>query len=206
MSKWFNAPCNAVILALALAACDQLAGGNSASAPAPRRDPSALVTKPITDVEEIASAEPGRDRRQWRPLNDASTRQTGAVTTSLANGRSGPLMLAFANGITVAAERQAELKASVSIGGGKPSFAEAMAINPQAKVYVYRVVEEQLSPIAARTGGLCQANHSNFVAVSEFVDKTGDWTLRVAGFRGQEPPGDAEGDPQLCQAYKYSPA
>lgn len=203
MSKWFNAPCKAVILALALGACDQLPGGDSAKTPAAKPDPTALVTRPDTNVDEIASAEPGRDRRQWHAQSPAATRITGSVTTSLSGGRSGPLILAFANGITVTAERDAELRGSVSIGGGKPSFAEAMSGDPSARVYVYRVADEQLSPIAARTGGLCQADHTNFVAVSEFVDKSGGWVLRVASFRGQTAPNSGD-DPLLCQAFQYS--
>lgn len=203
MSKWFNAPCRAAILALALGACDQLTGGNSATTAPARPDPTALVTRPDTNVDEIASAEPGRDRRQWQARTPTTQRVTGSVTTSLANGRSGPLILAFANGITITAERDAELRGSVSIGGGKPSFAEAMGGDSSARVYVYRVADEQLSPIAARAGGLCQTDHTNFVAVSEFVDKSGGWVLRVASFRGQTAPNSGE-DPLLCQAFQYS--
>jgi hypothetical protein len=193
-----------LIAAFALAACDQLAGGNSAKAPAPRRDPTALVTSPNTDVDEIASAEPGRDRRQWRAQGDITTRVTGSVTTSLREGRGGPLILAFANGITITGDRLAELRASTPSGVGQ-SFAELMAVNPNAKVYVYKVIDEQLSPAAARGGGLCQLDRTSHVAVSEFVDQSGDWVLRVAAFRGLTPPGE-QTDPQLCHAFRYAPS
>lgn len=193
-----------LVAALALAACDQLAIGNSADAPAPRPDPTALVTSPNTDVDEIASAEPGRDRRQWRAQGETAQRITGSVTTSLQGGRGGPLILAFANGITLTADRMAELRASTPSGVGQ-SFANLMDANPDAKVYVYKVSDEQLSPAAARAGGLCQKDRTSHVVVTEFVDQSGDWVLRVAAFRGLTPPGEAT-DPQLCQAFRYAPS
>jgi hypothetical protein len=204
MSKWFNARFRALAVAsvLAVFGCDQLTGANVESASDARRNPSAVVTRPDTDVDEVASAEPGRDRRQWRVASANARDFTGTVTTSM-EGRSGPLMLAFANGITVTGESQGDMRGSASVGGGGESFAKQMNVDPSAKVYLYRVIDEQLSPSAARGGGLCGERRSTHVAVSEFVGASGNWVLRVASFGGGVSPGGAE-NPGLCRAFQYS--
>jgi hypothetical protein len=203
MSKSFNAAFSALVLAsvLALGGCDEFFGAKSSSPTAPNV-PSPLVTSPDTDVSETASAEPGRDRRQWRAASTTARALTGNVTTSSA-GRGGPLLLAYATGITITAERDATMKASSPIYPGSESFAEKMNVDRQADVYLYRVVDEQLSPSAAKAGGLCRADRTAHVAVSEFVGKEGNWALRVASFRGGPSPG-TDSDPQLCDIYQYS--
>jgi hypothetical protein len=206
MSKWFNARSRAVVLAsvLAVAACDRLGGKKPEIAPGDRPGASDLITKADTDVDEVASAEPGRDRRQWRARSDLARTLTGSVTTSLDGGRGGPLMLAFESGITVTAERDAEVKGSSTIGAGGQTFASVMNVDPSASVYLYRVTGEQLSPSASH-GGLCQGEKTTHVAVSEFVGRDGNWVLRVASFRGEAAPGpEADGDPGLCSAFQYS--
>lgn len=202
-SKSFNAACSALVLMglLALSGCDEFFG-NRAATPAAPNAPSPLVTSPDTDVEETASAEPGRDRRQWRATSASARSLTGNVTTST-QGRAGPLLLAYANGITITAERDATMKASAPMFPGAASFAETMNVDRQADVYLYRVTDEQLSPSAARSGGLCGTDRTAHVAVSEFVGAEGDWALRIASFRGGHAPG-ADADPQICSNYQYS--
>lgn len=203
MSKWSNARCKALAFAsvLALLGCDQLTGGNGETAQE-ARNPSAVVTRPDMNVDEVASAVPGRDRRQWRVASQSARDFTGTVTTSMET-RNGPLVLAFANGITVRAEGEGDLRGSASIGGGGENLATKMNVDPSARVYLYRVTDEQLSPSATRGGGLCGQRRTTHVAVSEFVGATGDWVLRVASFNGQVTIGGAE-DPGFCQAYLYS--
>jgi hypothetical protein len=207
MSKSFNAAFSALVLAsvlgstLALAGCDEFFGKKSSSPTAPNA-PSPLVTSPDTDVSETASAEPGRDRRQWRADSARAKALTGNVTTST-EGRGGPLLLAYATGITISADREATMKAAAAMFPGAPSFAEKMNVDKQADVYVYRVSDEGLSPSAAKSGGLCGADRTAHVVVSEFVGKEGNWALRIAAFRGQNSPG-TDADPQLCDIYQYS--
>lgn len=203
MSKWFNVRSKALVFAsaLVLCGCDQLQNAVDSKSQE-RSSPTAIITRPDTDVDEVASAEPGRDRRQWRVSSPNARDFTGTVTTSM-EGRMGPLMLAFANGITVRSEKETDLRASSPVVGGAPeTFAARMNMPPSAKVYVYRVVEEQLSPSAAG-GGLCRARRTTHVAVSEFVGASGNWVLRIASFNGQASPGGAD-NPGLCDAFQYS--
>jgi hypothetical protein len=207
MSKSFNAAFSALVLAsvlgsaLALGGCDEFFG-KKPSTPAAPNAPSPLVTSPDTDVAETASAEPGRDRRQWRATSANARTLTGNLTTST-EGRGGPLLLAYATGITITAERDAAMKASSPMFPGAESFAEQMNVDRQADVYLYRVTDEQLSPSAAKAGGLCGADRTAHVAVSEFVGKEGNWALRVASFKGGASPG-MDTDPQICGIYQYS--
>ncbi|MGE3301958.1 MAG: hypothetical protein AB7M12_02465 [Hyphomonadaceae bacterium] len=184
------------------AACDRIPGFKPKAEAGKHVDPTDLITTPDTDVDDVASAEPGRDRRQWRPRTDLARAQTGSVTTSI-ELRGGPLMLAFGNGITVTAERDAELRGAEASGVSGQTFAVLMNLDPSARVFVYRVKDEQLAP-AARAG-LCGDGVTTFVAVSEFVGKDGEWALRVASFKGKTAPG-AGVDPELCGAFQYAAA
>jgi hypothetical protein len=70
-------------------------------------------------------------------------------------------------------------------------------------VFVYRVAEETLARSAV-SGGLCQDARTTFVALSEFVNRQGDWVFTLAAYRGSAPPGAPGGaDPQFCAAYGY---
>jgi hypothetical protein len=202
MSKWFSVRSKALFFAsvLTLCACDQLQNAVDPKSEE-RSSPTAIITRPDTDVDEVASAEPGRDRRQWRTSSSNARDFTGTVTTST-EGRMGPLMLAFANGITVRSEKETDVRASAPIGAGPETFASRMNMPPTGKVYIYRVLEEQLSPSAAG-GGLCRARRTTHVAVSEFVGASGNWVLRIASFNGQASPGGAD-NPGLCDAFQYA--
>ncbi len=208
MSKSFNAAFSALVLAsvlgsvLALGGCDEFFGKKSSSSPSAPNAPSPLVTSPNTDVEETASAEPGRDRRQWRASSANARSLTGNVTTST-EGRGGPLLLAYATGITITADREALMKASSPMFAGAGNFADKMKVDRQADVYVYRVSDEQLSPSAAKAGGLCGADRTQHVVVSEFVGKEGNWALRIAAVKGQISPG-TESEPQMLDSDQYS--
>ena len=202
MSKWSSVRFSLLSIALAvLAACNQH-GGQGDDADAARAGNSGVITRPDTSVDAVASAEPGKDRHQWE-ASDVNTRgKTGNLTASV-EGRGGPLMLAFATGITEEGVRDVRLTASDSIGNGGASFASILRSNPDASVFLYRVDNEDLAPVV-RDGGLCGPERTTYLAVSEYVSSKGEWVFRIAAFKGQVRPGPgAQGAPALCGAYYY---
>jgi hypothetical protein len=167
------------------------------------RGPDGPRTRPDTRVEEVASAEPGKARAQWRAATPRARDVTGNLTASLPDGRGGPLMLAFANGITVRLEQMALVTGGDRIMKGGQTFQSVMDVDPSAGVYVYRAANEKVDATAPM-GGLCGAQRLTFVAVSEFVSASGEWAFKVAPFRGASPPApDATIDPQPCAALAF---
>lgn len=192
-----------VLVAVILAGCD-LSGlpGFKRGGEAAEAEAGALVP-PETDVAEVASAEPGRIRRQWRPADPNARRRTGTLTTSLENIRSGPLVLAFANGITVRLEKVGQASGRERVARAGPAFAEALGAEPGALVMVYRVLSENVDKVAPE-GGLCRTRQTSYVALSEYVNASGDWVFRLGGFLERDEPGPAfEGDPGFCGTFAY---
>jgi hypothetical protein len=203
MSKWFSVRFSLFASALAcLAACNQQ-GGAGGDADRLRGDNSGVVTQADTSVDTVASAEPGKDRHQW-DAGDAGTRaKTGNLTASV-EGRGGPLMLAFATGITEEGERDVRVAASETVGGGARNFAAVLKANPDASVFLYRVTNEDIAAVA-HNGGLCGPDKTSFLAVTEYVSSKGDWVFRVAAFKGAAAPNPgAAADPALCAVYFYA--
>jgi hypothetical protein len=195
--------CVALAVLLALAGCDR-GGVGEAPAGAQRQSRSAPVTAPETGVDVVATAEPGSARSRWKATSDLSRTVTGNLTASLEAGRGGPLVLAFANGQTVRLERIAEHVGADRTGSGGATFAATLGADPNAGVFVYRVAEERIYSTATQ-GGLCQRDSTRFVALSEFVNRNGDWTFVFAAYRGEQAPGpQANRDPQLCGAYGFA--
>lgn len=194
----------AVLLVMAVVAgCDN-AGVGDAPASAQRASRSSPVTTPDTAVDTVATAEPGLSRNRWATNSDLSKTVTGNLTTSLESGRGGPLVMAFANGLTLRLERIAEHVGADRTGSGGATFAATLGADPNAGVYVYRVADERIYATAAQ-GGVCQRDAAKYIALSEFVNRSGDWTFAFAAYRGGVPPGpQAESDPQLCGAYGYA--
>jgi len=163
---------------------------------------SAPVTTPDTRVDEIATGEPGADRRQWRAAGEPALSLLGNLTASVVGGRSGDLVLAFANGVTARLERLADLRGQDRAGPQLGDFARLLGTDPRAGVFVYLLVQENRANIA--TGGLCRTDQPTFAAVSEFVDGSGQWVLRIAAFKGEAQPGPvASAEPSLCGVYHY---
>jgi hypothetical protein len=193
------------ILAVALlsaAACD-----NAPLIEAPKeqrkQDRSAPVTAPEMRVDPVATAEPGFDRTQWRASSELARSLGGNMSASLERGRGGPLVLAFADGITLRLERVGDHQGADRTGLGSSTFASSLSTDPNAGVYVYRVLDEKLAS-SARQGGLCLKEGTTHVAISEFVNRAGEWVLALASFKGQTPPGpQADVDPNLCGAFGY---
>jgi hypothetical protein len=171
------------------------AGGDSRLRTAP-------VTMPDLRVDEIPTGEPGSDRRQWRPSGEPAVSLLGNLTASVVGGRSGDLVLAFANGVTARLERLADLRGQDRAGPQLGDFARVLSTDPRAGVFVYLVVQENRANIAS--GGLCRTDRPTFAALSEFVDASGQWVLRIAAFKGDAQPGPvATTEPSLCAVFNY---
>jgi hypothetical protein len=165
-----------VALALVLGACEAQQAEQQTG---PVIGGGKTITAVDTKVDTIPTSEPGYVQRGWRADNRLANELTGNLSGAhLQNGRGTPLTLAFANGV---------------------------GAHPEAFVYVYRVISENLAPIA-QGRGLCAPRPTTFVAVSEFVDSNNRWTLRVASFGGQSSPSPQGPDPGLCGVFHYAAA
>jgi hypothetical protein len=203
MSKWSSVRCSLVCLAFAvLAACNQQTRRDDDGAGAGANN-SGVITQPDTSVDDVASAEPGKDRHQWTASDGTTRALTGNLTASV-DGRGGPLTLAFATGITEEGERDVRVAASEPVGVGPANFASVLKANPDAGVFLYRVTNEDIASVA-KSGGLCGAERTTFLAAAEYVSMKGEWVFRVAAFKGPNPPGPgAAAEPVLCGAYFYA--
>jgi predicted small lipoprotein YifL len=191
----------ALVLAVSVAACGRN-GDVAAPAADERQDRSAPVTAP-EGVAVVATAEPGATRNRWEAQTELSRAVTGNLTASLQSGRGGPLVLAFANGVTLTLERVADQVGADRTGSGAVTFSGAIGADPNAAVYIYRVTDERIAQSAPR-GGLCESARTTFVALSEFVNRQGNWVFTLAAYRGTTQPGPAAAsDPLPCAAYGY---
>jgi hypothetical protein len=189
----------AALASLTLAACQR--ESNNAQTPTIR---SSTVVSPETRVDNVPQEEPAVARSQWRAVNDAARQVTGNLRVSLATGvRGDPVVFAFANGVTVTAQPISVVAADNRSGVGGQSFAAVMGGDPRVDAYLYRVQSENLTRSAAE-GGLCGADTTRHIAVSEFVDGSGRWVFKVAAFKSEAPPGVAGEDPLLCNAYSFA--
>lgn len=185
------------VVGLALGGCD----GGGADSTLPGERPQTVV-EPETRVDTVPQEEPAVARSQWRASNDDARRVTGNLRVSLQARRGGPLVFAFATGVTVIAQPYSVVPADLRSGVGGQSFAAVLGGDPRVDAYLYRVVSENVSRSAAQ-GGLCGEAVTRYLAVSEFVDGSGRWVFKIAAFSGdaQPPSGD---DPELCNAYSYT--
>jgi hypothetical protein len=184
-------------LALGVGACER--GPSVATVPGER--PQTQV-EAETRVDTVPQEEPAHVRSQWRAANDDARTITGNLRVSLQGRRGGPLVFAFATGITVVAQPYNVVPADSRSGVGGQSFAAVLGGDPRVETYLYRVNSENVSTSASR-GGLCGEAVTTHLAVSEFVDGSGRWVFKVAAFRGDARP-PSSSDPQLCNAYSYT--
>ncbi|MGQ0531121.1 MAG: hypothetical protein ACT4OF_00330 [Caulobacteraceae bacterium] len=185
------------VFGLALAGCDRNGSGSTVPGERPQ-----TVVEPETRVDTVPQEEPAVARSQWRAANEDARTITGNLRVSLQGRRGGPLVFAFATGITVVAQPYNVVPADSRSGVGGQSFAAVLGGDPRVDVYLYRVVSENVTNSAAR-GGLCGEAVTRHLAVSEFVDGSGRWVFKIAAFSGDaRPPSSA--DPQLCNAYSYT--
>ncbi|GIK48967.1 MAG: hypothetical protein BroJett013_16640 [Alphaproteobacteria bacterium] len=159
------------------------------------------VVEPETRVDAVPQEEPAVARSQWRASTEQARSVTGNLRVSLEGRRGGPVVFAFANGITVRAQPYNVVPADQRSGSGGQSFAAVLGGDPRVEAYLYRVLDENLIP--GRQTGLCGEATARHLAVSEFVDSSGRWVFKIAAFRGEaQPPSSA--DPELCAAYAYT--
>jgi hypothetical protein len=185
------------VLGLCVSGCDRDRGDNTVPGERPN-----TVVEPETRVDTVPQEEPAIARSQWRGANEDARTITGNLRVSLQGRRGGPLVFAFATGITVVAQPYNVVPADSRSGVGGQSFAAVLGGDPRVDAYLYRVVSENVTNSAAR-GGLCGEAVTRHLAVSEFVDGSGHWVFKIAAFGGEaQPPSSA--DPQLCNAYSYT--
>jgi len=191
----------AAVAAFALVAgCDRV-GESSVPRADEQRDSTAPVTSP-EGVSIVATAEPGAARNRWKAQTELTRTVAGNMTASMDGGRGGALILAFANGITMRLERIADQVGADRTGSDNVTFSSTLGADPNAAVFVYRVAEETVARSAA-SGGLCREARTTHVALSEFVNRQGDWVFTLAAYRGANPPGQGGADPLFCAAYGY---
>lgn len=185
------------VFGLALAACSR----ESDTSQTPGVRPTTVV-EPETRVDTVPQEEPAVARQQWRAANDQARAVAGNLRVSLEGTRGGPLVFAFANGITIRAQPYGVTPADARSGVGGQSFAAVLGGDPRVDVYLYRVLDERVTRSAPR-GGLCGDALTRTLAVSEFVDGSGHWVFKIASFRGETTPPSNE-DPVLCGSYAYT--
>jgi hypothetical protein len=206
MSKWcsvrFKRVSQGLIAIIALSGALAGCGQNGASDSNSQTQASTIVT-PEMRVDAVPQEEPAVARSQWRAVNDSARNITGNLHVSLEALRGGPVIFAFATGVTVRGQPIADVPADQRSGVGGQSFAAVLGGDPRVDAHLYRVLEEQVAH-SAPSGGLCGATPAKFLAVSEFVDSSSHWVFRVAAFKGDRPPGASGDDPQLCGAYAFA--
>jgi len=183
---------------LALGACSR----NADDTKLPGERPSTVV-EAETRVDAVPHEEPAVARSQWRAVSDQARSVTGNLRVSLEGRRGGPVIFAFANGVTIRAQPYNVVPADSRSGSGGQSFAAVLAGDPRVDAHLYRVISENLTPGRQAQGGLCGEATTRHMAVSEFVDSSGRWVFKIAAFRGEaQPPTSA--DPELCGAFAYT--
>ena len=116
--------------------------------------------------------------------------------------KSPALFVALTYGVTVTAQPYAVEPADSRSGVGGQSFAAVMGGDPRVDAWLYRVLDEGVTPSAAQ-GGLCGGERTRHMAVSEFVDGSGRWVFKIAAFRGESEPPNGR-DLTACGAYAYT--
>ena len=194
---WRAAAAALLVVALSAGACSRQNAGTQS--PTTR---SSTVVEPETRVDAVPQEEPAVARTQWRAANEQARTVAGNLRVSLQRVRGGPVVFAFANGITVYAQPYNVVPADSRSGVGGQSFAALMGGDPRVEAHLYRVLDETVSASAAR-GGLCGTERTRFLAVSEFVDASGRWVFKIASFRGDAAP-PSSSDPLYCSPFAYT--
>jgi hypothetical protein len=184
-------------LALGVSGCNRNGGDSNLPGERPQTQVDAE-----TRVDTVPQEEPAIARSQWRATNDDARAVTGNLRVSLQGRRGGPLVFAFATGVTVVGQPYNVVPADSRSGVGGQSFAAILGGDPRVETYLYRVEAENVTPSAPR-GGLCGEAVTRYLAVSEFVDASGRWVFKIAAFSGDAQP-PSSSDPQLCNAFAYS--
>jgi hypothetical protein len=188
----------AAIAAFGLVAAGCQRENEAEQAPTVRR--STVVEPETRGVDVVPQEEPAVARQQWRASSDTARTVSGNLRVSLLGPRGGPVVFAFANGVTIQAQPYAVVPANSRSGVGGQSYAAVLGGDPRVNAWLFRVQGENVTSSAAQ-GGLCGAERTRYLAVSEFVDASGRWVFRIAAFRGEGQPGQ---EPTLCNAYAFT--
>jgi hypothetical protein len=181
---------------LALGGCQR--EGETEQAPNVRR--STIVEPETRNVDVVPQEEPAVARQQWRASSESARTVSGNLRVSLVGPRGGPVVFAFANGITIQAQPYAVVPANSRSGVGGQSYAAVIGGDPRVNAWLFRVQAENVATSAVQ-GGLCTTDRTRFLAVSEFVDAGGRWVFKIAAFSGEGEPGER---PTLCNAYAFT--
>jgi hypothetical protein len=204
MSKSFSAACKRGRPGLALATLILLAAAGCSrqnEAPGAAARASTVVT-PEMRVDAVPEEEPAVARSLWRAANEGARTVTGNLRVSLLGSRGGPVVFAFATGVTVRAQPVQVAPAADRSGVAGRSFAEILGGDARVLAHHYRVLDETVAATAP-SGGLCGRERSTNMVVSEYVDDRGRWVFKIASFRGDGPPGVTGVDPQFCATYAF---
>jgi hypothetical protein len=158
---------------------------------------ASTVVVPETRVDAVPHEEPAVARAQWRAVGDTARAVTGNLRVSIERTRGGPLIFAFATGITVRAQPYGVVSADSRAPSGQ-SYAALLGGDPRVETHLYRVLDENVTSSAPQ-GGLCGAVRTRVLAVSEFVDSSGRWVFKVASFRNE-----GGEDMVFCNAFAYT--
>lgn len=188
-----------MMLLFGVAACGRDPQADNSSPTRPQ-----TVVEPEIHVDAVPQEEPAVVRQLWRAANDPARNVVGNLRVSIESVRGGPLVFAFANGVTIRAQPIDVVPSDQRSGVPGQSFAVALGGDPRVDTHLYRVLDENISQSAGH--GLCGQDHTRHLAASEFVDSAGRWVFKVAAFKGVRPPGDSDEDPQLCTAFAYTAA
>ena len=139
-------------LGLSVGGCDRDSDGD--------RAPSVRPARPWSSRKR-ASTPCRRKSRRWRARNGARRQTTTrarspAICASASQGRrGGPVVFAFATGVTVAAQPYNVVPADSRSGVGGQSFAAVLGGDPRVNAYLYRVHRRERDASSAAQGGLC---------------------------------------------------
>ena len=103
---------------------------------------ASTVVVPETRVDAVPHEEPAVARASWRAVGDTARAVTGNLRVSIERTRGGPLIFAFASGITVRAQPFSVTPADTRSGVGGQSFARCWAGIRAWMSISYRVLNE----------------------------------------------------------------
>lgn len=147
---------------------------------APRTDP----------LPRTGQAEPGAERRSWRPAN-AQAAMIGAASVGREAGAAGgpaAVTFAFAEGVTVRAAPIEKTAARAEFGADVEALQSILGAPADVRPWLYRVTRETVA-LSAGEGGLCGGLRTTHLIAAEFVDADNAWTLRIASLH-RAPAGD----------------
>ncbi len=116
--------------ALSVSACDRDRGDSTVPGERPE-----TVVEAETRVDTVPQEEPAIARSQWRAANEDARSVTGNLRVSLQGRRGGPLVFAYATGVTVTAQPYNVVPADSRSEALSPVTLPPMVVMMSAKVF-----------------------------------------------------------------------